>query len=104
MLLAGLLLILLILLSSTTQDNYSRGGTNPQGAVPLHINHSSRTFPRDRPPGQSDGGILSVRIPSSQVTRVCIKLARKEPAHLWKTFITKPFTDKEDGLPTSVLL
>jgi hypothetical protein len=54
---------LLSLLLYTSQDYFPRVPSH-QWAGPSHINHSSRKYPT----GQSDRGIFSIEVPSSQMT------------------------------------
>jgi hypothetical protein len=41
------------------------------------IIHQSRKCPLDLPTGQSEGSILSVEVPSSQMSLACVKLETK---------------------------
>lgn len=89
------LLGLLSLFSYTTHYHLPRVWHLPQWTGPTHIHSSSRKCPMGLPTCQSDGSKISVKVPSSQMTLLSVKLTKTNPKHhnliiiLWHTDIKK---------------
>lgn len=73
---------LLNLPSCTTQDHLPKSGTKHSRLGPLASTINHENAPTDLPAGLSDGGNAWIGVCSFQVTLVCVKFTKKNPAQV----------------------